>query len=610
MRKMNKIYFLLVIAFMLTTPSCNYLDIVPDERPTEHDAFANANAAERYLYSCYSYLPNPRSGTSSLDFFTADEVVTAFEHETFAHFPKGTFTSVNPQISYWNTLWGGIRQCWILIDKVDGVPNLTSENKILYKAEAKFLIAYYHYLLLRCYGPTMIVDRVLDVNMPTSEFPERLPYDECVDWIANMFDEAAKDLPDVQIGTSFGRATRIAAMGIKCRMFLYAASPLFNGNSEYYSGLVSKVDGRSLMSQSYDASKWQKAADATKAAIDKAESNGYTLYYAGVPDQQKPQPIDPAERNVRYTLVDIYNQEVIWADTRVEDSYDLQNKSTPFQDGYSWNGVGPTLQMVESFYTKNGLPIDQDPEWNYGKRYETSTQSNGDGITLNLNMDREPRFNAWISFHNSWFEIAKYKKDDVKEGRIKMQFRKNDNGGIQGRSNNYSPSGYLNKKGVSPSYAAVGLSNPPKYSWPILRLAELYLNYAEALVELNRLDEAKIFLNKIRNRAGIPTVEESWAKTGKSLTQELMRQIVRQERTIELYLENHRFWDVRRWKQGDQYFNVKAKGMNIQGTDDASFFNVTEVVFQRKFITPTHYLLPIPIEETNKNTKLIQNPGY
>lgn len=610
MTTMKKIVISVALLLGLATTSCNYLDIVPDERPTEADAFVDARAAEKYLYSCYSFLPNPRSGTSSLDFMTADEVVTAFEHETFAHFPKGNYTSVSPGISYWNTLWAGIRQSWILIDNIDQVPNMDPQNKAIYKSEAKFLVAYYHYLLLRCYGPIMIIDKVYDINTSSKDYPERLPYDECVNWIANMFDEAAAGLPDSQISTSYGRATRLAAMSIKSRMFLFQASPLFNGNAKFYGDFVSPVDGRPLMPLTYDATKWQKAADATKTAIDAAEAQGYELFYAEAPTTQKPQPTNEYERNVRYTFIDMTNRECLWVDTRPEGSYDLQNKSIPFQEGYSWNGVAPTLQMLETFYTENGLPIDVDPEWNFSKRYEIGNQSNSMGVTMNLNMAREPRFNAWICFHNSNYEMMKYDKKDLPNGVVKMQFRKNDNGGIKGRTNNYSPTGYLNKKGVSPQYAQTALGAPNKYAWPVIRLAELYLNYAEALVELNRLDEAKVYLDKIRVRAGIPTVNEAWAKTGLTLDQNRMREIVRQERSIELYLENHRFWDVRRWMLGEKFFNVKAKGMNINGTSDADFFKVTEVVFPRRFESPMHYLMPIPQKETYLNTKLAQNPGY
>ncbi|WP_286880184.1 RagB/SusD family nutrient uptake outer membrane protein, partial [Proteiniphilum sp. UBA7639] len=144
-----KLYKLLFILLTIGVISCNYLDVVPDEVTTEDDAFRTIEAAENFLYSCYSYIPNPRAGTTSLDWFTGDEIVTAFEHETFAQFPKGNYTANAPVISYWNTLFSGIKQCYLLMNNIDKVPNLDQSSKDDYLAQADFLIAYYHFLLLR-----------------------------------------------------------------------------------------------------------------------------------------------------------------------------------------------------------------------------------------------------------------------------------------------------------------------------------------------------------------------------------------------------------------------------------------------------------------------------
>lgn len=141
-------------------------------------------------------------------------------------------------------------------------------------------------------------------------------------------------------------------------------------------------------------------------------------------------------------------------------------------------------------------------------------------------------------------------------------------------------------------------------------MGELYLDYAEALIEYGQdLNTAKNYIDRIRSRAGVPTIDAAWGPIGGANDQATLRGIVRQERTIELYLENHRFWDLRRWQIADQYLNQKAKGMNIQGVNDADFFKVTEVTFPRAF-TQRNYLMPIPQSEVNKNENLIQNPGY
>lgn len=150
-------YLVYSILITLGLASCNYLDVVPDEVATEDDAFATIQATENFLYSCYSYIPNPRHGTASIDWFTGDEIVTAFEHETFASFPKGNYTAVSPIISYWNSLFSGIKQCYMLINNIDKTPNLSKSLKEDYIAQAEFLIAYYHFLLVRNYGPVILI---------------------------------------------------------------------------------------------------------------------------------------------------------------------------------------------------------------------------------------------------------------------------------------------------------------------------------------------------------------------------------------------------------------------------------------------------------------------
>ncbi|WP_430810726.1 MULTISPECIES: RagB/SusD family nutrient uptake outer membrane protein [unclassified Carboxylicivirga] len=604
-----KILSFLILAVMFVGCS-DYLDVVPDERPTEEDAFKNKYAAENYLYSCYSYLPKPRKGDESLDLMTSDEVVTAFEHETFAQFPKGNFTASNPVISYWNSLFKGIRQCYLLIEGVDQTPDLSDANKKLYKAEARFLIAYYHYLLAQNYGPTIIVESVPDIGMSFDDFPSRAPFDEVIDFIVANLDECAPQLPAEHASPSaYGRATSVIAKAVKAKALLLAASPLFNGGGEdqtsFYTSFTDK-EGNLLISTSYDPEKWQRAVAAAKEAIDAAEQAGHELY---VYDESKGEtfPEDEYERNARYTFIDRYSKEVIWGDTRKEGMYGIQNKSTPFIEGRAWNGIAPTLTMVEAFYTENGLPIDVDPDFDYENRYEIATGPLG--TTMKLHLNREPRFNAWIAYHNSYYEVI---RDE--EQRIVAKFRKNDNCGIQSRSGNYSPTGYLNKKAVHPKLEQPSLQAPSQqYPWPVIRLAELYLTYAEALVEYGGAAEfaiAKEYLDKVRTRVGVPTVDEAWAAVGGASTREVMRRIVRDERTIEFYLENKRFWDLRRWMIAEPYLNTKAIGLNIQGATDADFFKLKEVVFERRFRSPAFYLMPIPQGEINKNEHLVQNPGY
>ena len=590
MKLINK-YLILLCVFVCF--SCNYLDIVPDENPTEEDAFKNPQLTERYLYSCYAYIPNPRHATASLDFLTGDDVVTPWEHETFGKFAQGNYTPSNPYINYWHDLFKGIRQCYLLKENLGNVPGLSDELKAAYDAEADFLIAFYHFYLLRTYGPSILVKELPEVS--SADSPEtmlgRNTYDECVTWVAEQLKNVAGRLPMRRTGLDYGRATGVAAMAIRARLLLYAASPQFNGGEKFKSlySDFKNPDGTQLISTTYDPNKWVTAAQACKEAIDwaRAPEANYDLYAADVNTLPNyPEPTDLTQRSLRFTFVDKDNTpEVIWAFcTKESSNSDLQGKTIPRLSTTAYGGLAPTLRQIERFYTKNGLPLDVDPTYDYVNRYDVAmfpveeNDINGEGESLKLNMNREPRFYAWIAFHNGYYEVSG--EDDRKEfsyapiwkrGKDKkykqlVQFMKTQNMGITNDNKYGTKTGYLNKKGAHPGTSASKSTGFKviQYPWPMVRLAELYLNYAEACVECNDLPEAKKYLNYVRERAGIPKVEVSWAGIAE-LTQDKLREIVHQERLIELYLENHNFWDIRRWGIAET-LGEQPKGLSIQAT--------------------------------------------
>lgn len=624
--------FGILIGFSIN--SCT-LDIVPDEIDTEEDAFEDPTAALRYVYSCYSYLPQVNHGSACLDLLTGDEVITSFEHETFAAFPKGNYTASNPVISYWNTFFQGLRQCYIFLNNVDRVPGLDESLKSDYIAQVKFLIGYYHFLMIRCYGPVILIKEEPKIDTDASNYLGRSPLDECVDFVCQMLDEAASGLPAKRSTVyEYGLATSVAAKALKAKMLLYAASPLFNGNSEFYSDFTDK-QGVQLMPVQYDASKWERAETALKEAIDFAEANGHKLYENTTYNvATNAYPSDPTQRKLRYNIIEAGNPEILMVETRAEGYYGLQNKSMPYNSASAWNGVAPTWNMLNRFYTKNGLPYDEDPEFDSSdaSKLQIVTVDQAHALeakpgkqTIRFNLDREPRFYAWVAFQGGYYEVMSaasngaYDADPNYEAvdggyRVVCDFveggncARSDVGGVL--RNAYAPTSYLNKKGVDPINAvSTSVKSPSDYPWPVIRLADLYLAYAEACVETNNLDAAKTYLNKIRTRAGIPTVEESWDGVA-TLTQDKLRQIVRQERMIELFMENQNFWDMRRWLLAGEYFNQKAKGLNCEAKTIQELATLTVIDFERKFETPTNYLLPIPIDDVNKNEKLVNNPGY
>lgn len=640
----------LLLSMLLGFSSCNFLDVVPDEIDTEADAFSDFAAVRRYLYSCYSYIPESRSGTSSLDLMTGDEVVTAFEHETFASFPKGNYSASDPVISYWSTFFDGLRQCYLMLENMDSVNDaeFTESLRTDYRAQVYFLIGYYHYMLIRCYGPVIIIDGVEDLGQSAEDYKSRTPLDECVDFVCEMFDRAAADLPTTREAAEFGLATRMAAKAFKAKMLLYAASPLLNyggGNPSselvsYYNALQNN-DGTPLMPSSYEPEKWEECRDAMLDAIQEAESGGYYLYEVdNYTVDSNTTPEDPYQHRLRWNIMDYSsggggggNSEVIFPDSRTEGYYGIQNKSYPYCSSSAWNGIAPTWAMLNRFYTKNGLPWDEDPETKNLDQLEIVTVDSDHADeaavgyeTIRFNLNREPRFYAWVAFQGGYYEVTSastsgaYNSDatyDSDTRRLVCDFVLGGNcsrGTTSSmRTNNYSPTGYLNKKGCSPDISLTqSLQSPYYYPWPVMRLAELYLGYAEACVETGDLVTAMTYLNRVRTRAGIPTVQESWIDIAgiADLTQDKLREIVRQERMVEFYLENENFWDMRRWLLAEEYFGVKAQGMNINASTLVQFAQLTEVEFERAFTSPTNYLLPIPIDDVNTNDNLVQNPGY
>lgn len=600
---MKKNYIIVVVLSMLLGfASCDYLDVVPDERPTEEDAFKDKYAAERYLYSCYAFMPQERQIDNIVNH---GQTVSSTKNEA-THILLGNISAANlGNLQYWSRMYGAFRRCYTFLDNVDAVPRLEEETKLVYKAEAQFLLAYYGFYLLKSYGPFIIPDGVYDYNMPSDAYPKRAKFDDCVQWILDRLDEAYPNLLDAQSVSAQGRATKVIADALRSRVLLYAASPLFNGNKTFFQNtLLDPETGEPLMPLEYDENKWKKALDASEVAIKSALDAGFELYKGDDRSSDLPYPEDQTEYALRMTFVDRENKEVIFWDAREEGYYDWQNESTPRdpeQGDPSWNNNGPSLESVEMFYSENGLPIDEDPAYFPEGDWFKLGEYDGEP-TSNLHLKREPRFYAWIAFHNSWYEMQ---RND--QSRIRVKFRKDDEQGVGNRSRNFSKSGYLAKKGVGLAYST--RNGFTKYPWPLIRLAELYLNAAEAAIESGDLDKGKEYLNVVRQRAGVPDVEVAW-KGIATLDKDKLREIVHRERNIELFLEGHYRWDMNRWLESEAAMNHNPHGLNIYGEDDESFSQPVEVSMRWAFTSPANYLLPIETRELNINSRLVQNPGY
>jgi hypothetical protein len=591
---------------MMAMNSCDdYLDIVPDDIATLDDAFARPQEALNFLYSVYSFMPAENDMFSSIALWGTDELATPWDrsHYFAKRMMKGELNASDPFFDYWTTagdidMYDGIRQGYIFLNNIDKAPGFTKAEVDRMKGEVTFLIAYYHFILLRQYGPIVLMNNEVSLDAVADDFfPARSTYDDSVDFIVKKLDEAFALLPDgVTSNRELGRINKAIAKSIKSRVLLYAASPLFNGNSEFYSDFQ-KADGTKLMNLTYEENKWIKAVTASKDAIDIAASIGvnslykYTKVAASTPEKE-------AELNYRYSMVDPWNSELIWGYSKPEGYYGWQRHSMPRISTNSYNGQAPTIRMVETFYTKNGLPINVDPNFNYSNRFQL------EGSSIIMHNNREPRFYATVGFDRGTYE--------VNGAEFELKMREGEAYGWSSGVNDYSPTGYLVKKGIHPETIINAAENQViNYPWPLIRLAELYLNYAEALNEAYgtaRHIEVIQYLDLIRERSGVPSVLDAWSLVGKSsFSKEEMRAIIQQERNIELCYEGHRAWDVRRWKQGE-LFNTPVQGLDITASSPQDFYkpvNVEDRIFRSEY-----YLFPIRISETEINKNLIQNPGW
>ena len=635
-------YIMLLAASFLVSCS-KYLDVIPEKTGEIGDIFDRKQAAYKGLATCYHYLPQ-WDGIYSAYSTASDELIEPSQQEYIPgrEMMIGRQNVNNPILGYWSgysfvreqeSLYRAIRYCNTFIDNIDNVFDMTPQEKQAWKGEAIFLKAYYHFLLFAQYGPIPIVDK----NLPIDALPEdirvkRRPVDEVVAYIVSTIDLAMKFLPErVVLNNDLGRVDQVIAAAIKSRVLLYAASPLFNGNAEYYDRFTNK-DGEKLFNTTYDREKWKLAADASKQAIDLAVKNKVALY-----EYDYSQPVIPyddgymefdeiqALYNYRYMFVDRWNKELIWGNSNpvLKDGswWAIQAAAMPMNpvsssNAAAWSWCVPTLDMVEAYYTAHGLPINEDKTFDYERRYSNQRVGVTDSLHAmfnelipRLHQGREPRFYASIGFDRGIYRIWGEK------WQLQMRFGEK-NGRKTIGTKDYSPTGYLCKKVCHPQSDATTYSKLVAYPWPIIRMAELYLNYAEALNEYSGpSQEVYDALNMIRRRVKIPDVEESWsnpdwaAHLNKHKEQAGLREIIRQERHIELAFEGWRNFDVRRWKEGDKYFNTPIQGWTVEGETATAYYRL-RTIFQRSFITPRDYLHPVKLSELDVNSNLVQSQGW
>lgn len=629
MKFINKI---LLAGILVWASACNkYLDVIPDNIATIDNAFTLRSTAERYLFTCYSYMPRHANISTNPAMLGGDELWSLQEGYSGTFIAKGLQNVVTPYNNYWDgeqsgqPLFRGIRDCNIFIENINKVREMTEAERKQWLAEAKVLKAYYHFWLFRAYGPIPLIRENLPVSAGIDEVQVyRAPVDECVDYIVQLLDEAAPDLPLIiqnQV-EQMGRITQTIALSIKAQVLLTAASPLFNGNSDYAGFRDNR--GTQLFKTPYDPLKWERALTACNEAIALCHIAGIRLYdhtqeasYAALSIETK------VKMSIRNSVTKAWNTEIIWGNTLSK--YD-ERASQPRFDSYLpstqiGSDLAATLKMVELYYTDKGVPITEAAGWNYGDKLNFRTAENipeernyirPGYTTVALHFNREPRFYASIGFDGGiWFGHGNYTETDNWYVQAKA-------GQVSGKisSIKYSPTGYWPKKLQNPLsvYSTTAFSrHQGGYPWPVIRLADLYLMYAEASNEVNGPGEdAYRYMDSVRKRAGLEGVVASWAQystnPAKPATKEGLRRIIQQERGIELAFEGHRFWDLRRWKTAMAELNVPVSGMDIEQSEQLGFYR-PQIIFRQTFKT-RDYFWPIKELDVIVNKNLVQNPGW
>lgn len=642
MKNIKIIFFVILLSFFY---SCKkFLDVVPDNIATIENAFTQRSSAEKYLFTCFSYLPRHGDFNSNPAFTAGDEVWYMYPARdvstNFWNIARGEQSSNDPLGDFWTgdkggtKLFQGLRDCNIFLENIWKVKDMDQGEKDRWIDEVKFLKAYYHFYLLQLYGPIPLIKQNLPIGSTSEEVQVyRDPVDSCFNYIVGLLDEVAAHeiLPPRIIGneaTELGRITQAIVLSFKAKVLVTAASPLFNGNTNMAS--LKDDQDRQLFNQVNDPNKWVIAAAACKSAIEYCAANGYALYrfppgngigWVITPPIQTQLDIRTA------TTEKLFNTETIWANTASR-AKDVQRWSMPLiASGTSGSGpkgiIAPPIKMAELFYTKNGVPINEDITWDYAGRYTLKTATAADKYyikqneqTVKLHFDREPRFYADLAFDRGvWFGnwIGNFNSDNL----FFVKARKGETAARQGVSN-FSATGYWVKKlvGMGTTAASDGNvtgSNMTEYPWPEMRVADLYLLYAEALNEVSGPgNETYNWINQVRARAGLNTVESSWASfssdNSKYTTKTGLRDIIQQERLIELAFEGQRFWDLRRWKKAHTVMSVPVKGWDTEQADAASYYK--EIILFNQNFRLRDYFWPIEINELLRNKKLVQNTGW
>ncbi|MGV8095832.1 MAG: RagB/SusD family nutrient uptake outer membrane protein [Mangrovibacterium sp.] len=603
----KKIYSLILLLPFLLTGCESFLEQDPEELNTIEKIFLSRSDAIEWFNALYStdYFPIDLHNSQyySAWMFCSDDAAN-IQDSWWTNHLQGKTSPDTPtfgsEVNWFSNFYKGIRHANIFLENVDRCTEFGELEKRRYVAETRFMRAMYHYWLLRSYGPIPIVEKSYTSNEATNS-RARNTLDECVNWIISEFQWAIENgLLEERTTSNYGFPTIGAALAIKSRLLLMVASPLYNGNSIYANW--KNDDGTSLMYSSYDKERWKTAAD---AAMDVIELGHYQLL----------KPEDGASFN---KIIDNYrsitttwNEELIWARPNTIQWYSKSSLPGQFESWNARNSV--TLELANAYFMADGSESRPVEEWFANKRFSTEAGNGTDANTFWMFVDREPRFYASTHFPNQYISYA-YEETAAENKWQHVEFWYSGRSGYSTTTGNRNATGLSPRKNIPLNYRsdkALGKEDWSLYvPFPVIRFAEIYLNYCEAINEYEGVSgHAKLlpYLNEIRERAGIP------GYTG-AYTQEQMREMIRRERRVEFAWETQRYFDVRRWfiaHGPDGEFNHPIHGLDMtqgQGATDPAFFTYTQI--QTRTFRIEHYLSPIKSSEAMLNGELVQAPYY
>ena len=553
------IYISAAISIAFTLSSCNsFLDREEDSFIDKTATFDSYNRTKEYLTYAYSLLPEGlnRFSREALLASATDDAEFAIESAEIQQFNNGSWNALNNPDDVWNRYFSGISKCCTLLENTNHVnldiSRLDPDKQVEYanslkdirmwRAEARFLRAYFHFELLKRYGPIPIVTSTLSIN-GNYENTLRPTMKEVVDFIAKECDIAADTLeltPWRNVNDAFGRATKGAALALKSRLLLYAASPLY----------VDFGDTNEA-NKPTDVALWKLAANAAKAVID---LNQYEL----------------ASSYGDLFKNDFQNKEYIFV-RRYAANSDFEKSNFPVSFG-GQGGTNPSQNLVDDYEMLDGTPFDWNDPAKAAQPFE----------------NRDARLGATILMNMAPFKgkkVATYPE-----------------GADASPNPNATKTGYYLRKFLNEDVNIQTGGSSSGHVVPLFRLAEIYLNYAEALNECDPTNpDIVLYLNKVRNRASLPNVS--------ALSQEQMRAVIQHERRVELAFEEHRSWDVRRWKIASSTLRAPLMGVQIERKPLGGYTYMPVKVEQRVF-QPKMYWYPIPQSEVLKLKQWKQNNGW